>query len=148
MYLYKHILPIISTKVFFLPRDMLSNISICIKGYKCRLLLNILCLSFWIDCPLENYAPCNLLPLGLSASSPYVWFFLSSNTFVIRNCLPQLHFLPENDSWIGCPRTHVEIYDTSFPPYSSTFFIFFFSLLISKNAFCFHYTSFWSDLGD
>ena len=78
-----------------------------------------------------------IIPTG----PPYVWFFLSSITFIIKNCLSLLHSFLKNGSWIGCLRTHTGIYDTSFPSYSFVFFLFF-SSLIPKGDFSIPFHSF------
>lgn len=88
-------------KKTIIPRKMLYNVSICIKGYKCWLLLKISCLFFRTYNTFANHAPFNLFPLSLSAGPPYVWFFLSSIIFIIKK-LPPSPLLSSGKRFLDC----------------------------------------------
>lgn len=91
--------PSILTALF--PRNRLSSVSICIEGYKWRLLPRIPCLFFWTYYPFANHAPFNPFSLGFSVSPAYVWFFLSSITFITS--------ILSRKITLNCLKTHTNV---------------------------------------
>lgn len=61
--------------------------------------------------------------LGFAVNPLYAWSSFNLTSYITKNSLYHIHFLPGNDPRIGYLRTQTEVYRTPFPPFILTFFL-------------------------